>query len=376
MKKGSKVVLVIILVLLIASSAIGITFGAMSMKEIKNLKSQVEKQNKDSNEENEDNENVLIGGGYQILSTKNISDAYISGDSSKLNEEDKKTLELASDVLKEIITEDMSAYDKEKAIYEWICKNIKHYESGTVAIPEASRAVDRPIGVLQLKQAVCVGYATTFRLLTNMLNIDCMIMHDTGNSHSWDIVRLDDNCWYIVDCYMDAENLSPLYSNFNMDSTQANESHDWKNGLFPEANGTEYNYMLKNLKRAENPIDVLKLVKEYRENGTQLAYIEVPCDAQDVNLHTMAYIVDGVYSRESMENDYVELNLVNRDNKLIVVYKYSIYDDNSDDDDDDAPDIDNNIDYEKIDRLLDDMFGSVKDYNDYDNMSSGEEGSY
>lgn len=84
MKKGSKVVLVIILVLLIASSAIGITFGVMSMKEIKNLKSQVEKQNKDIDEENVDNENVLIGGGYQILSTKNISDAYISGDSSKL----------------------------------------------------------------------------------------------------------------------------------------------------------------------------------------------------------------------------------------------------------------------------------------------------
>lgn len=114
MKKGSKVVLVIILVLLIASSAIGITFGVMSMKEIKNLKSQVERQNKDTDEENVDNENVLIGGGYQILSTKNISDAYISGDSSKLNEEDKKTLELASNVLKEIITEDMSAYDKEK----------------------------------------------------------------------------------------------------------------------------------------------------------------------------------------------------------------------------------------------------------------------
>lgn len=358
MKKGSKVVLVIILVLLIASSAIGITFGVMSMKEIKNLKSQVEKQNKDNNEENVDTENVLIGGEYQILSTKNISDAYISGDSSKLNEEDKKTLELASNVLKEIITEDMSAYDKEKAIYEWICKNIKHDSNGTVAVPTASQSVDRPIGVLQSKNAVCVGYATTFRLLVNMANIDCMIMHDTGESHSWNIVRLDDNCWYIVDCYMDAENLSPLYSNFNMDSTQANEGHDWQNGLFPEANGTEYNYMLKNLKKAEDPIAVLKLIKEYRKNGTQLAYIEVPNDAQSVNLQTLSYIVEGIYSREGMEDDYVELNIINRDDKIIVAYKHTELDDNSDDDD---PDIYDNIDYEKIDKLLDDIFGSVND---------------
>lgn len=359
MKKGSKVVLVIILVLLIASSTIGITFGVMSMKEIKNLKSQVERQNKDTDEENVDNENVLIGGGYQILSTKNISDAYISGDSSKLNEEDKKTLELASNVLKEIITEDMSAYDKEKAIYEWICKNIKHDSNGTVAVPDASKSVDRPIGVLQSKNAVCVGYATTFRLLVNMANIDCMIMHDTGKSHSWNLIRLDDNCWYIVDCYMDAENLNPLYSNFNMDSEQANGGHDWQKGLFPEANGTEYNYMLKNLKKAEDPIAVLKLIKEYRKNGTQLAYVEVSNDAQGINAQMLSYIVEGVYSREGKEDDYVELNIINRDDKIIVTYKYTVIENNSGNNDD--PDIDDNIDYEKIDNLLDDIFGNTND---------------
>lgn len=88
-----------------------------------------------------------------------------------------------------------------------------------------------------------------------------------------------------------------------------------KKGLFPEANGTEYNYMLKNLKKAEDPIAVLKLIKEYRKNGTQLAYVEVSNDAQGINAQMLSYIEEGVYSREGKEDDYVELNIINRDDK-------------------------------------------------------------
>lgn len=360
MKKISKIVLSVVLVMLAAVSLISIAFSLIGMREIENLKAQIEGEAEENR--NEDEENILIGGEYQILSTKSISDAYISKDSSKLNDEDKKTLEIASGIFEEIVNDNMSDYEKEKAIYEWICENIKHDEGSTAAVPEARGIVDRPFGVLQNKEAVCVGYATTFRLLTNMAGLDCMVMHDNGEGHSWNIVKLDDNCWYIVDCYMDAENMSPLYSNFNMDEEAANESHDWDAALYPAANGTKYNYMLMNLKRVSDPVDIIKLMAEYKEKGIKLAYMQVPVDEKNVNENIVSYIVDGISMRETYENGYTSMNILYREDSIIVVYTYTDYED----DDENAGDVYiEDIDYEKIDEKLDKLFGPIDEENNF-----------
>ena len=58
-------------------------------------------------------DDVVIGQEYVIKSTLQISDAYKSGDTSKLDDRDKETLDMATAVLKEIITDDMTDYDKE-----------------------------------------------------------------------------------------------------------------------------------------------------------------------------------------------------------------------------------------------------------------------
>ena len=53
-------------------------------------------------------DDVTIGGTYVIKSTLNISDAYKSGDTSKLDDNDKETLDMAKEILNEIIKKDMS----------------------------------------------------------------------------------------------------------------------------------------------------------------------------------------------------------------------------------------------------------------------------
>ena len=80
---------------------------------------------------------------YEIISTKHISDAYIaagglsagvieSGDAAKeagekagveLTEQDEETLTMASEILADIVTEDMSLYEQEKAVYDWMYEN-------------------------------------------------------------------------------------------------------------------------------------------------------------------------------------------------------------------------------------------------------------
>lgn len=187
----------------------------------------------------------VVADQYEIKSTTAISDAYISGDSSKLDEKQLKTLEMASAVIDEVIKPEMTLYEKEDAIYMWMTQNLPHYEGSTINIPntDASEAVSTPYGVLYGKQSVCVGYATTFRLFMNMLGTECHIVHNEG--HSWDLVKMDDGSWYHVDIYMDVD--SSTHANFNMTDTLCRNGHDWNDeGYLPAANKTTYCYAFTN----------------------------------------------------------------------------------------------------------------------------------
>ena len=196
---------------------------------------------------------------YEIKSTTAISDAYISNDTSALSDEDLETLEMASDVLDRIITPDMTTdYAKELAVYDWMVENISNGNSTTISKPglTGNDAVSTPHGVLKGKNAICVGYATTFRLLVNMLGMDCHIAH--SDYHSWDLVQLDDDQWYYVDTYSDAGDVK--YANFNMTESMCQEQHDWAgSSSLPTAEGVEYTYANQNCIEVE---DYTKIPKE------------------------------------------------------------------------------------------------------------------
>ena len=83
----------------------------------------------DENTEDVAQENDVSIGDYVIKSTTQISDAYKSGDSSKLSDKDKETLDMAKSVLDGIITDGMTAYEKELAVYRWMTSNIGFDES-------------------------------------------------------------------------------------------------------------------------------------------------------------------------------------------------------------------------------------------------------
>ena len=187
--------------------------------------------------ENREN-NVRIGGAYVIRSTKQISDAYISGDSSALSDADKETLQLASDLTKEIITAGMSDYEKEKAVYDWMCANLTFDDGMMTVISTAGREVDQPHGVLQTHKAVCVGFATTFRLLMQMQGIECKVVHDSYRGHSWDCAKIGDH-WYYTDIYSDIG--TGDYSHFNLTNGLFSADHEWDQEFFPVADSLEYN---------------------------------------------------------------------------------------------------------------------------------------
>lgn len=330
-----------------------------TINEVKTLTAEL-KTEKDKTDKNENGE-ILIGGEYAIRDYSRISDAYISGDSSGLTDEtDKEILQLASELLEEIIKDDMSGYEKELAVHDWIAGNVSFDGDSLMAIPAASQYADSPYGALKYKNAVCVGYASTFKLLTNMLGFECEIIYDTELSHSWNVIKLDDGEFYLVDVTFDAgENGNFTHQNFNLSEDAFSMSHDWEVKEFPRAFGTKYSYAAMN---KEEISDVYKLAERISdcldEQETELYFSVEGTD--DV---TVMYVVQMISERCEMNSDnYIELTQAvgGEDPVYAVNFMYS-------DEMIDRPEELEGVDEDKLTKLLDDLFGETG-YDEYGDL--------
>ncbi len=262
-----KVIAVILAVVLTAGIAASCTLGALALSRMAGQEEQIAQldqtvtsflnMNSDKVTQEDD---VAVAGQYWIRSTLPISDAYRSGDTSALDDTQKETLDMASAVLDEIITQDMTPYEKEKAVYDWMCANLSHEGGVTVAIPTTSETSAEPYGVLKYGQAVCVGFATTFRLFMQMMDIPCMVVHNSY--HSWDLVQLDGE-WYHTDIYSDVG--SGNYANFNMTDEMCSYGHNWDTSFYPAATGLTYCYAYRSAAQLPDVYQLPQLVRQALE---------------------------------------------------------------------------------------------------------------
>lgn len=234
---------------------------------------------------------------YEIRSTTHISDAYLKGDPSGLSDEDKETYDMAAAVLDEIIKDNMSDYEKELAIYEWMVDNIGHGSGHVISMPGENTEAFTPHEVLKTRSAVCVGYATTFRLLANMAGMEVHIVHN--DYHSWDMVKLDDGEWYQLDIYSDA--YGARYRNFNMTDELARNGHDWDGSALPEAKGTKYSYAVQNAKQVKDLFEIPEKVKKALDDKSDSLYFKFPktLSEEDIALadQMMSLLTQAMYSQ-------------------------------------------------------------------------------
>ncbi|WP_177180672.1 transglutaminase-like domain-containing protein [[Clostridium] polysaccharolyticum] len=210
-----------------------------------------------------------VGDEYEIRSTKAISDAYINNDESKLTDEEKKTLNMAKAIMKKVLKDNMTVYQKEEAIYNWMFKNIKCGSGSVVSMPSSLGNNYTPFGVLTGKNAVCVGYATTFRMFMHMLGLECHVVHN--EYHSWDLVKLDDGEWYHTDIYTDVSSNSQ-YRNFNMTDAMARDGHEWDASCLPVAEGLNYSYPVQHNEKLKTVYDVPQKIKKMLDKKKKSGY--------------------------------------------------------------------------------------------------------
>lgn len=179
-----------------------------------------------------------------------VLEAYRSGDDSSLSEINRSILKAAKDVIGSEINDDMSDYEKELAIHDYITEwsRFDYSVFGRSGSDEFTDGSNTPYGVLIDRSAMCHGYSSTFQLFMDMLDIECMtvfgIPGSNGVEHSWNMVKLDGE-WYCVDCaWDDPIGGSPGHTYFNVtsDYLRSGSIHRWDESSVPEATGTTYAY--------------------------------------------------------------------------------------------------------------------------------------
>lgn len=179
-----------------------------------------------------------------------ILQAWESGDYSSLSALNLSILSAAKDVIDMEISDDMSDYEKELAIHDWITEWSSFDMSAFSHAPGSGIGTDsdNPYGVLIGRTGNCWGYSSTFQLFMDMLDIECITVYGTpgssGVEHAWNMVKLDEE-WYCVDVAWDdpiGGNPGHTYFNVTSEYLRKGSIHRWNEFFVPEATGTNYAY--------------------------------------------------------------------------------------------------------------------------------------
>jgi hypothetical protein len=183
-----------------------------------------------------------------------VLSAWRKGDNTALAGKNRSVYNVCTEIIDSIISDDMSGYEKELAIHDWIIDwanyDVETMSNSPNAKPDPDN--DNPYGLLLNKKAICSGFTSTFQLFMDMLGVECITVNGTnsaGEEHAWNMVRLEGE-WYCVDVTWDNpidldKTKRPAYITheyFNVTSQHMwNTGHRWDKSVIPEATALKPN---------------------------------------------------------------------------------------------------------------------------------------
>ena len=179
-----------------------------------------------------------------IYDPASILHAWHSGDKTGLTYINRSILEACIEIIGAVINENMSEYEKELAIHDWIIDWVSYDEEANSNSPNAAPDPNNnnPYGAIFKRKAICSGYTSTFQLFMDLLGIECItiegIYSATGQEHAWNMVRIDGE-WYCVDVTWNDPIGGSGYSRyiyFNVTSKfMRDTNHQWDESATPVA---------------------------------------------------------------------------------------------------------------------------------------------
>ena len=159
-----------------------------------------------------------------------------TGDESALTDEAKLVADEARAVVSEIIRPDMSDWEKELAIHDYVVNNCQY--TLDILAPHSGDAY----GFFKYGECRCAGYCDVFRLLGRLSGLEVEMIggptsRDASGSkgHAWSLVRLD-GLWYVVDTAWDdlIEDVPTLeHTFFNVPYACFDGSREWDAAYLP-----------------------------------------------------------------------------------------------------------------------------------------------
>ena len=223
---------------------------------------------------------------------------------AKINAANKKIAKKVRSELIPKIKPNMSDYDIQLIIHNWLCE-ISSYDS------KAVKALDKNqdealkkyftsfniLGNLLKGKAVCEGYSRTMQYLCNLVGIESNVVSGNADNssfieaHMWNIIKIGGQ-WYFSDVTWNDSGKSPWYTYFNLDEENMELSHhpskdiaemsekDWRlqkgtasarYNFLPECTSLKANYHKKNgtwIDAADDLVDqLIEIIEKTANNG-------------------------------------------------------------------------------------------------------------
>ncbi len=174
-------------------------------------------------------------------------------------------------IIAKIITSDMTDYEKEKSVHDFLITALE-YDTSTNVVEDIPQTSFHALGALNTGTAVCNGYAELMALLLNRIGIPCRIVVGTaeGVDHSWNMVCIGGEP-YLVDVTWDdpVTNLKGdilRYDYFNLTDDDMARDHSWIMEDYPRCTATAENYFAKNNLVMDSPSALISAVQEAVRN--------------------------------------------------------------------------------------------------------------
>lgn len=177
----------------------------------------------------------------------------------------------------ENVNPDMSAYDKEKNIYDYIVTHTEY---------DVNSEYNQSIYSVVLGKSVCAGYSFMFKYLCEKVGITCIVI--TGSSkegidHAWNAVCIENN-WYMVDCTnATGEKGGITYNFFNVTREQMLRVYNIRNVVkVPECTSIHEEYYFKNdLYFDRVDIEKYRELLQYKHNHGENSLV-IRCGSSEV----------------------------------------------------------------------------------------------